>query len=332
MEAIPLSDTLAAACAKALTFTWISCFGVPETITSDRGWQFTSNPWFKLCEMLHISHRQTTAYHPEVNGAIKRLHPASRMPFAHAPRPRLGPRSYLLCSSDSEHSRGKTLVFSRLRQFLALPLCSLMNFCKTKKCQLMLLSKNFQKPCMYLPFLCLGTILAPSCQNELPGDLLSAPLVWVRRGSVILPFSHSKTAPTPSCAAGPAPSPSESGPGTRSSPSAASRLARPRTPRLAARVTAAGCRVLTQVVLLQPSGSRFQTRWFLYFSSGAAMRGPGTVFLPGEEVFARPGPAAPSQVTQTRYHRGWTSDLFSSRPRPELGGSPVDTCVNPWRR
>jgi hypothetical protein len=29
--------------------------------------------------------------------------------------------------------------------------------------------------------------------------------------------------------------------------------------------------------------------------------GPRTVFLPGEEVFARPGPAAPSQVPQTRY-------------------------------
>jgi cleavage and polyadenylation specificity factor subunit 1 len=43
MEAIPLSETSAAACAKALTFTWISRFGVPETITSDRGPQFTSN-------------------------------------------------------------------------------------------------------------------------------------------------------------------------------------------------------------------------------------------------------------------------------------------------
>jgi transposase InsO family protein len=74
MEAIPLSDTSAAACAKALTFTWISCFGIPETITSDCGPQFTSNLWFKLCEMLHISHKQTTTYHPESNGAVKRLH------------------------------------------------------------------------------------------------------------------------------------------------------------------------------------------------------------------------------------------------------------------
>jgi transposase InsO family protein len=74
MEAIPLSDTSAVACTKALTFTWISHFGSPKTITSDRGLQFTSNLWFKLCEMLHISHKQTTAYHPELNGAVERLH------------------------------------------------------------------------------------------------------------------------------------------------------------------------------------------------------------------------------------------------------------------
>jgi transposase InsO family protein len=57
MEAIPLSEMSAAACAKALTFTWISRFGVPETITSDHGPQFTSSLWLQLCEMLNISHK-----------------------------------------------------------------------------------------------------------------------------------------------------------------------------------------------------------------------------------------------------------------------------------
>ncbi len=74
MEAGPLSDMSAAACAKALTFSWISLFGVPETIASDRGPQFTSNLWFQLSKMLNISHRQTTASHPESNGAVKKLH------------------------------------------------------------------------------------------------------------------------------------------------------------------------------------------------------------------------------------------------------------------
>ncbi len=74
MEAIPLSETSAAACAKSLTFIWISRFGVPETITSDCGPQFTSSLWLQLCEMLNIPHKQTTAYHPESNGAVQRLH------------------------------------------------------------------------------------------------------------------------------------------------------------------------------------------------------------------------------------------------------------------
>jgi cleavage and polyadenylation specificity factor subunit 1 len=43
MEAVPVSETSMAALVQALTFTWISHFGVPETITSDCGPQFTSN-------------------------------------------------------------------------------------------------------------------------------------------------------------------------------------------------------------------------------------------------------------------------------------------------
>ncbi len=74
MEAIPFVEMSAAACAKALTFSWISRFGVPETITSDRGPQFTSNLWSQLCSVLNIAHLQTTAYHPESNGAVERLH------------------------------------------------------------------------------------------------------------------------------------------------------------------------------------------------------------------------------------------------------------------
>jgi hypothetical protein len=52
--------------------------------------------------------------------------------------------------------------------------------------------------------------------------------------------------------------------GTRWSLSAALRPARQRTPCLAAQVAAADRRVCAQAVLPKPSGSHFQTRWFLH--------------------------------------------------------------------
>jgi hypothetical protein len=139
-----------------------------------------------------------------------------------------------------------------------------MNFCKMMNFQLTPLSKIFPKPCMFLLILCLGTILAPSCPAScqpscsLPPSSGSVGAAWFH------PFSHSKTAPMRSCAAAPTPSPSESGHGMRWLPSAALRPARPRTPRLAARVAAADRRARAQAVLPQPSESRFQTRWSLH--------------------------------------------------------------------
>jgi hypothetical protein len=87
-------------------------------------------------------------------------------------------------------------------------------------------------------------------------------------GSVVVAWSHLSscftTAPLPFCAVVPAPSPSELGQRMRSSPSATSRPARQRTPSLAARVTMADRQVRDQAALLQPTGSCFQTRWFLH--------------------------------------------------------------------
>ena len=73
-EAIPLQMTSAAACARALFRGWISHFGVPAVMTSDRGTQFTSSLWAALCTLLGIQHVQTTAYHPEGNGLVEHFH------------------------------------------------------------------------------------------------------------------------------------------------------------------------------------------------------------------------------------------------------------------
>jgi hypothetical protein len=73
-EAIPLSGISAAECAAALFTGWIQRFRVPAYITPDRGTQFTSSLWAALCELLSITHIQTTAYHPQSNCLVERFH------------------------------------------------------------------------------------------------------------------------------------------------------------------------------------------------------------------------------------------------------------------
>jgi hypothetical protein len=73
-EAIPLSSIIAVDFARVLLAGWVSQFGVPATITSDRGAQFTSSLWAGLCSLLNIQHLPTTAYHPQSNGLVERFH------------------------------------------------------------------------------------------------------------------------------------------------------------------------------------------------------------------------------------------------------------------
>jgi transposase InsO family protein len=73
-EAIPLAGTTTADCVEAFLSGWISRFGVPAVVTSDRGVQFTSSVWSGLCQKLGINHKLTTAYHPQANGLVERFH------------------------------------------------------------------------------------------------------------------------------------------------------------------------------------------------------------------------------------------------------------------
>ena len=74
VEVVPLTSTTATACTDALVASWISRFGVPAAITTDRGVQFTSAVWQVLCKRLGIIHITTTAYHPQANGLVERFH------------------------------------------------------------------------------------------------------------------------------------------------------------------------------------------------------------------------------------------------------------------
>ncbi len=205
MEAIPLSETSAAACTKALTFTWISRFRVPETITSDRGPQFTSNLWFQF----NISHKQTTAYLPESNGAVERLHrrlkDTLRARAAAATWSEELPFVLLGLRAQPREDTGLSLAEAVFGAQIVLPNEFLQNYELSVVTIVKKFSKTLHVPAPSLPRHNSSTELP----SELPPSSGSIGAAWFH------PFSRSTTAPTRSCAAAPAPSPSESGRGTR---------------------------------------------------------------------------------------------------------------------
>jgi transposase InsO family protein len=55
-----------------IDYVW-KLHGLPETIVSERGTQFTLDFWKSLCSLLEISPRYSTAFHPQTDGQMERI-------------------------------------------------------------------------------------------------------------------------------------------------------------------------------------------------------------------------------------------------------------------
>jgi hypothetical protein len=171
-----------------------------------------------------------------------------------------------------------------------------------KKFMLILLSKIFHKLWMPLLLLCLGAILlAPSCPASCQPSSSPPP----SSGSVVAVWSHLSSR--------------YDGPYIvlRRGPRSFTIRIRPRDEIIAISrlkaCTAAdaelGCPRRHGRPLGLRQGGPAATKWVsfsdLLVSTPSPLApprdGPGTVFLPSEEVFAHPGPAPPSQVPPKRY-------------------------------
>ena len=75
-EVVPLKniETRTVAEAYVRVRNWIARFGVPSLRTSDRSPQFVSELWNAMSNLLGTSLNPTTAYHPQANGLVERLH------------------------------------------------------------------------------------------------------------------------------------------------------------------------------------------------------------------------------------------------------------------
>ena len=72
-EAIPLKDITKASIVDNFLLHWVARYGIPRSITADRGAQFESQIWKELLNSLGTKKIRKTAYHPQSNGLVERL-------------------------------------------------------------------------------------------------------------------------------------------------------------------------------------------------------------------------------------------------------------------
>lgn len=72
-SAYPIRSTTAEETSECLIH-YISIFGIPKTILTDQGTNFTSDLFKKTCDFLKIKNLWSSPYHPQTQGALERSH------------------------------------------------------------------------------------------------------------------------------------------------------------------------------------------------------------------------------------------------------------------
>jgi hypothetical protein len=69
----PMKEITTEAVADVFVRSFYRYHGLPAAIVSDRGKQFVGHMWSRICKLLKIVRRVSTAYHPETDGSTERM-------------------------------------------------------------------------------------------------------------------------------------------------------------------------------------------------------------------------------------------------------------------
>ena len=101
-EAVPLGRIDVETVLEAFITMWVARFGVPARITTDRGTQFTFGTWGDWCKKQGVQHITTTAYHPQANGMVERIHRTLKAARRLEGPPTVGPLGHAGCPKGGD--------------------------------------------------------------------------------------------------------------------------------------------------------------------------------------------------------------------------------------
>ncbi len=73
LKTVSLSSTEAYDVARAFLQTWIFAYGIPKSVLTDNGHQFTAKFLLEVYRILGVQEVFTTTYHPQTNGQTERM-------------------------------------------------------------------------------------------------------------------------------------------------------------------------------------------------------------------------------------------------------------------
>jgi hypothetical protein len=147
--------------------------------------------------MLNISHKQTTAFHPELNSAVKRLHRRLKDVLRACAAAATWSEELLFVllglRAQPREDSGLSSAEAVFSAQIDLPNKFLQNNEVSVDANVKNFSKTLHVSAPSLPRHNSSTDLP----SELPAELLSAPLVWVRRGGLVPPLQPLYDGPYP---------------------------------------------------------------------------------------------------------------------------------------
>jgi len=178
LEAIPIADITAQTICKEFMLNWVSRFGPPLTLTTDRGSQFCSELAAKMVDMLGIHHIRTCAHNPRANGIVERAHRTLKAALKCRGKNWLNQLPVVLLGMRMKPNENGTSPFSMVTGEQPLvPRIITPNFDLTE-----LSIRLHQLPFNYIP------TRKKKIEEQLPEALKSAKFVWLRTDRVRKPL------------------------------------------------------------------------------------------------------------------------------------------------